>query len=232
MNKTSYIDPDSLRDDVNKLLKTGKHEGDVLELDVAIVGAGMSGLYSAYRLSSDYSYKDKKIHIFELSNRIAGRLFTVKLPETDHVYGELGGMRYLKTQEIVRALIEDHFKLDSIKFKFGTEPDVQKHLIAYYRGERYHAYDWKAHQDKGEVLKTCYKLRPEHEGLSSDQMFNKIIEKILTSDPWFNENFESKLIPSKYDCDFENLSREDWDVIKPQLTYHRKDSPYNGIKLE
>ncbi len=56
-----------------------KRDGDVL--DVAIVGGGVSGLYSGWRLlTAPDSNSDQQIRLFEGSDRLAGRLMTAVPP--------------------------------------------------------------------------------------------------------------------------------------------------------
>src|ERR1017187_1937307 len=78
-----------------------------LELDVAIVGGGVSGLYAGWRLLTAPN-RPEKVHVFEMSDRIGGRLESIQLPGM-HIQGELGGMRYTTQHEIVAALIEKVF---------------------------------------------------------------------------------------------------------------------------
>ena len=47
-----------------------------MDLDVAVVGGGVSGAYSAWRLQTERGPAER-IALFEYSNRIGGRLFTV-----------------------------------------------------------------------------------------------------------------------------------------------------------
>ena len=83
-------------------IKTGLQDG--LNIDIAIVGAGISGLYSGWRLRSGEFASEiglsnpPSTHIFELSNRIGGRLLTVHLEGMPHVRCELGGMRYIQAK--------------------------------------------------------------------------------------------------------------------------------------
>ena len=62
--------------------------------DTVIVGAGCSGLYSAYRLNSESATSSLKIGIFDMLDRISGRLWTIKFEGASTVM-ELGGMRYI-----------------------------------------------------------------------------------------------------------------------------------------
>src|ERR1017187_4484377 len=86
-------------------LNSGAEPG--LELDVAIVGGGFSGLSSAWRLLTAPN-RPQKVPVFEMSDRIGGRLESIQLPGM-HIQGELGGMRYTTQHEIVTALIEEVF---------------------------------------------------------------------------------------------------------------------------
>jgi monoamine oxidase len=86
--------------------------------DVFIVGAGVSGVYSGYRLKQDNPKLN--VVIAEMSNRIGGRLYSFKFPQTN-ANAEFGGMRFIpKVQPLVTDLIENKLKLavSDTKFKF------------------------------------------------------------------------------------------------------------------
>lgn len=198
---------------------------DDLDLDVAIIGAGTSGLYTAYRLMSADDFTGS-VQIFEGSDRIGGRLESVTLPGME-ISGELGGMRYMSSQTIVTTLIEQVFRqwLNPIPFPMGDPA----HLLVYLRKQRLQADAWDQAQARGEQLITRYMLNEDDLGLSADQLFNKIVYDVLKADPWFEEHYGSKISVSGQAYSFE-LTREDWDVIKPQLTYCL-DGPYKGIPV-
>src|SRR5580692_12590395 len=71
--------------------------------DIIVVGGGVAGTYSSWRLSEHD--KNKKICLMECSNRIGGRLFSLTLPEAPGLCAELGGMRFLEEQKNVYGLI-------------------------------------------------------------------------------------------------------------------------------
>ncbi|MFL6234209.1 MAG: flavin monoamine oxidase family protein [Thermoanaerobaculia bacterium] len=74
-------------------------------LDVAIVGGGVSGVYSAWRLLADG--KMKSVAVFEASDRIGGRLLSVPAPKIPNMVAELGGMRILPAvQPLITNLIQ------------------------------------------------------------------------------------------------------------------------------
>ena len=60
------------------------------QLDYAIIGAGVSGCYAAWRLKQHYP--EAKLALFENSDRIGGRLYSRYLPGMPHVTAELGGI--------------------------------------------------------------------------------------------------------------------------------------------
>src|ERR1700731_2539152 len=70
-----------------------------LEIAIVVVG-GVSGAYSAWHLQEAQGGSDR-IALFEYSDRIGGRLFTVTMPGSPHVKAEVGGMRYIKDQHPV-----------------------------------------------------------------------------------------------------------------------------------
>lgn len=208
-----------------------------LKVEVAIIGAGTSGLYTAFRLVTDNKYKGHEVQIFDMSNRLGGRLESVIMPGMNF-WGELGGMRYLTSQEIVTTLIEGYplkedpskrtpvlkDKMTPVLFPMGKPEE----LFMYIRKERFKQNAWTEEQDQGNKLITRYFLNKNDEGLSSDQLFNKIIYNVLMSDPWVVENYKELIIedPNGYDYSFQLTSR-DWDAIKPRMVYNFPGSPYD-----
>src|SRR5262245_12228306 len=74
-------------------------------IDIAIVGAGVSGLYSAWRLKRENPARS--IVVFEMSDRIGGRLLSVRPPGIPNMVAELGGMRILPAvQPRIKRLLE------------------------------------------------------------------------------------------------------------------------------
>jgi len=77
------------------------------DLDVAIVGGGISGIYTAWRLRRENpggrlaewaGQRDDgklKVAVFERSNRIGGRLLSARSPKLPNATCELGGMRFI-----------------------------------------------------------------------------------------------------------------------------------------
>lgn len=63
--------------------------GDRVESDVIIIGGGVSGLYTAWRLGTSTNLK---VLVLEGSNRFGGRFMTCQMP--GGFSADLGGMRY------------------------------------------------------------------------------------------------------------------------------------------
>jgi len=89
------------------------------ELDVAIVGAGSAGTYLAFRLFQ--ARPDWRIAIFERSNRIGGRLWSVKVDGVEHPI-ELGGMRYMSGHRLVQSVV-DELGIETRAFDPADQPE-------------------------------------------------------------------------------------------------------------
>jgi hypothetical protein len=93
------------------------------QYDVAIIGGGISGIYSGWRLITADSSQSKKLHawpgrtgklkvaVFEGSDRIGSRLLSARPPGFDNTVTEIGGMRYVSSQVLIRSLVENELKL-------------------------------------------------------------------------------------------------------------------------
>ncbi|WP_208721209.1 flavin monoamine oxidase family protein [Corallococcus aberystwythensis] len=210
-------------------MDTGMDDG--LQVDVAIVGAGVSGLYTGWRLLAGELAQGEtrpgSVHIFELTERLGGRIESVFLPGVS-LAAEIGGMRYLRSHEIVDSLITKVFaqELTPTDFPLGDDSNHYRYL----RGQRFKADAWVNAQKNRQPYWTRYFLPSEVVGFDSDQLFNKIIYDVLMADPWFRERYADKVsFTAPYDYGFKLTARE-WDDIKPQLTY-RKPGPYEGLKV-
>jgi monoamine oxidase len=107
----------------------------VVELDIVVVGGGVAGTYAAWRLQQDRG-ADSSIGLFEYSDRIGGRLYSVTVPGVPSVKAELGGMRYIPDQHKLVADLVDHLKLPTRKFPMGAPAPVGPDCnIFYLRGK-------------------------------------------------------------------------------------------------
>jgi hypothetical protein len=105
------------------------------KIDIAIVGGGVSGVYSAWKLKK--KYPNKKIVVYEGSDHIGGRLLSVVPPGIPDMVAELGGMRILEnTQKRIVGLI-DELNLElppAEQIVLYDFPVNQPQNIAYLRG--------------------------------------------------------------------------------------------------
>jgi monoamine oxidase len=105
---------------------------ETLKLDVAVVGGGCSGAYSAWRLQQAFG-KQQKIALFEYSDRIGGRLYTVTMPGLPNVKAEVGGMRYIPDEHKMVANLITHLGLETKDFPMGnSNPKVGSNCNFFY----------------------------------------------------------------------------------------------------
>src|SRR6201995_2298576 len=108
-----------------------------MDLDVAVVGGGVSGAYSAWRLQ-ETNGSAERIALFEYSDRIGGRLYTVTMPGLPNVKAEVGGMGYIPGHPIMVASLVDHLKIPTKDFPMGAPPPVGANCNLFYlRGNRF-----------------------------------------------------------------------------------------------
>ena len=96
-------------------------------LDVVVVGAGVSGLYSAMRLSQKYDFT---VHVFDANNRIGGRTYSLQVPGITDFKAEVGAMRFKKTHLRLNQLIRE-LGLTVQPFPTASEDNT----LYYLRGE-------------------------------------------------------------------------------------------------
>lgn len=101
-----------------------------MDLDIAVVGGGVSGAYCAWRLQQEDG--GARIALFEYSDRIGGRLYTVTLPGLAHVKAEVGGMRYIPDEHIMVASLVNHLKLPTKDFPMGAPAPVGSNCNLFY----------------------------------------------------------------------------------------------------
>src|SRR5687768_13735291 len=94
------------------------------QYDVAIVGGGVGGIYAGWRLATATPGEAARVRqgagqngklkvvVFEGSDRIGGRLLSARPASfSDTTTCEIGGMRYMSSQTLVRSLVENQLKL-------------------------------------------------------------------------------------------------------------------------
>lgn len=88
-------------------------------LDLVIVGAGAAGTYLAHALKK--ARPEWRIELLERSNRIGGRLWSVKVDELAKPI-ELGGMRYMSGHRHVQSVV-DELEIEIRDFDPAEQPE-------------------------------------------------------------------------------------------------------------
>ncbi|OKH31951.1 hypothetical protein NIES2119_27370 [[Phormidium ambiguum] IAM M-71] len=136
-------------------------------IDVAVVGGGVSGTYIGWRLATSLKYE--KVHLYELSDRIGGRLLSVPMPEMPHVIAEFGGMGFLGCQEIVSQLVT-HLNIPTKPFPVGSPNNLY-----YLRGK--HLY--QTPEDITDPTKVPYNLRQDEQGINPGELTTKAFLQLI-----------------------------------------------------
>jgi monoamine oxidase len=120
--------------------------------DYVIVGGGIAGVYSGWRILQDAKEKGGKIPsviVLEQNDRIGGRLLSLEPPGISDTRVEIGGMRYSDAHRWVCSLTE-HLELD-----FQPLPADRPENIAYLRSKL------MRYQDRTDPSKIPYNVAPD-----------------------------------------------------------------------
>ncbi|MFT6779236.1 MAG: monoamine oxidase [Paraglaciecola sp.] len=167
----------------NKEHHSDEHNQHLEKLDVAVIGGGVSGVYSAWRLQNAYGAA-QKIALFEYSNRIGGRLYSRKLPGLPNVVAELGGMRYIPDDHIMVKTLVNELGLQTKEFPMGSDLPLNPNEegsptahadnnIFYLRGQYFRYRDFAEHPDK-----IPYKLAWSEQGYGPENLQVKVMNLI------------------------------------------------------
>jgi len=152
---------------------------DTVEIDVAVVGGGVSGAYAAWRLVEpgrplqeplrQLASPDGRlnVHMYERSDRIGGRLHTVTPKDTPHLHAEVGGMRFPTVHRFVVSLV------DALGLAWHDFADGDLHNFYYLRGKRLSASDLR------DAQLLPYFLRPEEQGRDPVEMLLAVMRHLL-----------------------------------------------------
>lgn len=136
------------------------------EVDIAIIGGGVSGLYTAWRLAADAGESNKRIAVLEESSRLGGRLWSVGMRQENAIPAELGGMFFSDAQTLVYDLCTTELGLK--RESVTSRPD-----FAYLRGHRFRIEDF----DKPGILP--YRLAPDEQGKAYHELLLFALRRIL-----------------------------------------------------
>lgn len=171
--------------------------------DVVIVGGGVSGTYCGWRLlHADEPEEEREksslsVHLYEESDRIGGRLYTVFLPGMPHVPVELGG-EYFYSNHLITYEVAEKLKL-SLKEMNRSSTDN----FVFVRGKRLKASDLTNQQ------LVPYALKPHEEGKSPYELILYALEKLI---PGFDKMSEQEWNEKKGELTYlgQNLEEASW----------------------
>jgi monoamine oxidase len=144
-------------------------------VDIAIVGAGVSGVYTAWRLKEHDP--TQKIVVYESSCHVGGRLLSLRPPEIPNMVAELGGMRILPAvQPLIKSLIVKlNKKLPCAeRIDLYDFPVDQPQNLAYLRGTYLRLSDFEQHPEK-----VPYSVTYLERGMSAGKLIINAIEQIV-----------------------------------------------------
>ncbi|MBQ4812259.1 FAD-dependent L-amino acid oxidase [Pseudoalteromonas luteoviolacea] len=160
------------------------------QVKVAIVGAGMSGLYSAWRLQQEANCQD--LAIFERSDRTGGRLdsdliefknLRSETPKTITVKEEQGGMRFLfdGMDDLMALFLKLNLQDDIVPFPMNSGGNNR----LFFRGESFSVED--AQQDDYAIWSHLYNLDQSEQGVNPKDIVNVVFNRILEANPQFQQ---------------------------------------------
>ncbi|MEO3931028.1 NAD(P)/FAD-dependent oxidoreductase [Micromonosporaceae bacterium B7E4] len=212
-------------------------------LDVAVVGAGVSGAYAAWRLLGPEAGRSGMLEelrrrrggplvvgLFEGSERVGGRLFSVTPPGMPHLHAELGGMRYLSNQPVVADLV-DHLGLQS-----GPFPVDEPQNLVYLRQHRFTLRQF------ADPTVVPYDLPAAIRGMTPDDALVSVIERFVPGAATMDHQSWDKIKPTAsadgrhlYDIGFWNLlldavGQEGWTFLRDGFGYGSVVANVNSIE--
>jgi len=208
---------------------------------VAIIGGGIAGLYTAWRLVK--SGKQFTVTIFECAERLGGRIYSQYLPPLPF-RAELGAMRFHPlTHHLLRALVDD---LDIPTRSFDVAaPDL------YVRGRILSAQeilDGQCHHCRAAVP---FRLRPDERSKSAEDLIRFILKSLFDDISFPNMTeaqatlIKEKLHEGRYGPDvwdalrlygmFENIPLREigfWNLLQHYLSNEAYQLLHHSLSLE
>jgi hypothetical protein len=182
------------------------------EADIVIVGAGMSGLYVAWRLLMEDPKRD--ICVVDRINRTGGRLDSdlVRFPDGSVVKEEQGGMRFtFDTMDDLMSLLL-MLGLDSEIVPFPMNSGGNNRL--YFRG---HAFtNAQAKADDYAIWGELYDLEQAERRIDPKTIINTVFNRILSSNPDFDQRPDPRTPEFwqafRLECEWNGIKLIDWSL--------------------
>jgi monoamine oxidase len=134
-------------------------------VDVAVAGGGAAGLYCAWRIAT--APEPQRVAVFEATDRLGGRLYTVTPDGAEHLAAELGGIAILNTHRLV-VEATDALGLAREPLQGGGPSN-----LLFLRGRRFRAEQWSDPQA------VPYALADAERGHTPEEIFAAAVERVV-----------------------------------------------------
>jgi monoamine oxidase len=181
-------------------------------VETLVVGAGMSGLYSTWRILHNDANAD--ILIFETSDRTGGRLDSdlMHFQGGETVKEEEGGMRF--TFDLMDNLM-------SLLLIFGLDKDVVPFPMSggganrlCFRGKSFT--NTQSAQNNYEIWSELYNLAPSEQGINPGGIIDTVFNRILSVNPHFTDRPKHRTPEFwqrfRLECQWNGVVLKDWSL--------------------
>ncbi|XP_065180056.1 L-amino-acid oxidase-like [Sycon ciliatum] len=162
--------------------------------DTVVVGGGISGLYSAWRIKQHYP--QSSVALLESSSRLGGRILSLQLPGLPDVAADLGAMHYLEDYTSVQSyLIRTVLNITSIDFPTNSSDPRLPFVL---RGRRFTA----AQLSNVTEVSSVYALSAAEKALYTGpgSLYEYYVHKLvpsydnITVDPWKEKTSDGRFL--------------------------------------
>jgi hypothetical protein len=192
---------------IKSMKSTNSENQGKIPVKIAIIGGGIAGLYTAWRILSD-SPEKFDVTLYESDSRLGGRIYSQKIPELPFK-AELGAMRFRLSHQILCALLNE-FQIPTRKFDV-TEP------VYYIRGRRLTERELELGRCKSCGAGIPFQLKHNEQNFSPSDLIQdaviKAIEKLTFVGDDLGQTDASRLA-DKLSRGKGVVSPEDWEKVK------------------
>jgi len=195
-------------------------------IDIGIIGAGISGLYCAYRMITNDAFKEKKIVIYDRLNRTGGRLQSDLIPikennavessnyyeqvKIDTIKEEQGGMRFnYEMEELMNLNAELGICDEIVPFPMSSEGDPNRFCV------RGHSFSLAEANEGGNMIwSELYNLNSQEIGLSPVQIVTNAYNRILVANDILLEENQTPEYWQKFRLEFKwnGIPMNEWQL--------------------
>ncbi|UTW13454.1 FAD-dependent oxidoreductase [Marinobacterium rhizophilum] len=181
------------------------------QTDTLVVGAGMAGLYSTWRILQDNPGAD--VFIIDKSNRTGGRLDSDLVNINGvQVKEEEGGMRFTFDEMDNLMSLFMLLNIDDQVVPFPMNSGGNNRLL--FRGHSFN--NAIAAEDDSAIWSALYNLAPAEQGMSPGAIINTVFNRILEANPDFSERPEQRgpefWQRFRLDCQWNGIKMKDWTL--------------------